>query len=347
MLHNIMRSIHPNLIEKAVETITPYQGNMVTLAAHVRNMSNHLENEALRKRYYTKYEGLMMVVDSLYGRCRERLKQKVELSFTTKHDRIDRVPFKLEMTDLGTTLTEWAEEMKVGVPQGTRDGVNHIDHGPANRSLPYEYPSEHINAIDSIQTCSVCGMGGHTLDYCHLTINAVKGQDFIKAHPDVARRIRKAHKKFFRHKPRPRGPHVHNIMDDPHGVDGPAIPEQDDRPALQFDADGYIYHLHDSSAEDNGSASEELSIHSDPFGGPMVQFIDADHTYDHNLEDLLVCDIQGDGDYENASTTSFSSAGDGPSSYEDAIDLLADEGTGMQDNDVLPEKGQPGTLLLP
>jgi hypothetical protein len=48
-MHNIMRSVHPNLIQKAVETSTPYQGNMVTFTAHVRNMSNHLEKEDLRK----------------------------------------------------------------------------------------------------------------------------------------------------------------------------------------------------------------------------------------------------------------------------------------------------------
>jgi hypothetical protein len=57
-LHNIMRSVHPNVIEKAVNNITPYQGNMVTLAAYVQNMSNHLEKEALHKIYYTKYEGI-------------------------------------------------------------------------------------------------------------------------------------------------------------------------------------------------------------------------------------------------------------------------------------------------
>jgi hypothetical protein len=103
-LYNIMRSVHPNLAEKVVETIT-YQGNMITLAAHVQNMSNHLEKEELCKRYYTKYEGLVMVVESFHGRCREHLKPKVELSFTTKHDQIDKVPFKLEMVNLSTALT--------------------------------------------------------------------------------------------------------------------------------------------------------------------------------------------------------------------------------------------------
>jgi hypothetical protein len=58
----------------------------------------------------------MMIVYSLHDHCRERLKQKVEMSFTTKHDRLDKVPFKLEMANMGTNLPEWAEEMNVGVP---------------------------------------------------------------------------------------------------------------------------------------------------------------------------------------------------------------------------------------
>jgi hypothetical protein len=54
-LHNIMRSVHPNFIEKAVDASTPYQGNSISIAAHVRNMTNFLEKEQLRGRVYTQY----------------------------------------------------------------------------------------------------------------------------------------------------------------------------------------------------------------------------------------------------------------------------------------------------
>jgi hypothetical protein len=67
-LHNI---VHPNLIEKTVEPVTPYQCNVVTLDAHVRNITNHLEKEGLRGRRYTKYESMMMVLESLHGLCKE------------------------------------------------------------------------------------------------------------------------------------------------------------------------------------------------------------------------------------------------------------------------------------
>jgi hypothetical protein len=44
-LHNIMRAVHPNLVEKDAEPITHYQGNVVKL------------------RLYTKYESLLMVLE--------------------------------------------------------------------------------------------------------------------------------------------------------------------------------------------------------------------------------------------------------------------------------------------
>jgi hypothetical protein len=60
-LHNIMCAVHPDLIDKAVEPITPYQCNVLTIAAHGRNMNNHIEKEGLRGRLYTKYDSLLMV----------------------------------------------------------------------------------------------------------------------------------------------------------------------------------------------------------------------------------------------------------------------------------------------
>jgi hypothetical protein len=38
-LHNIMRLAHPTLCDKVVDTTIPYQGNVVSFAAHVRNMT--------------------------------------------------------------------------------------------------------------------------------------------------------------------------------------------------------------------------------------------------------------------------------------------------------------------
>jgi hypothetical protein len=137
-LHNIMRAVHPNLVEKVVEPIMLYQGNVVTLAAHVRSMATHLEKVSLRGRLYAKYESLMMVLDSLHGRCNERLKNKAALAFTAKQNHVDKISFKLEMTNLSTTVAEWSDEMKLDVPRGGRpDGVNNIGSGRRPHAMDY------------------------------------------------------------------------------------------------------------------------------------------------------------------------------------------------------------------
>jgi hypothetical protein len=192
-LHNIMRAVHPNVVEKVVEPITHYQGNVVTLAAHVRNMTNHLEKESLHGRLYTKYESPMMFCESLHGRYKELLKNKVELDFTANHDHVEKVPFKLEMANIGTTLAEWADEMKLDVPRvGPPDEVNHIGNGRSQHAMDYvyyQYDDGVINTVGSDQTCTICGMNGHDLENCHLLINMVKGLDFIKSFPDAVSNI--------------------------------------------------------------------------------------------------------------------------------------------------------------
>jgi hypothetical protein len=148
--------------------------------------------------------------------------------------------------------------MKVGIPQETCEGVDHVSTGSHGHSPSPEDSADSTNAINSIHIFSVCGMRDHLMDECHILINAVNAQDFIKAHPDVSERICKSHKTFFHHKPRPRGPHVHNIPEDLPIEEDYLVEMHDDHPSLQFNADEYIYHLHDSSSatqEDRESTS--------------------------------------------------------------------------------------------
>jgi hypothetical protein len=47
-LHNIMLLAHPTLCDKVVDTTIPYQGTVLSFAAHVRNMTQYLAREKLR-----------------------------------------------------------------------------------------------------------------------------------------------------------------------------------------------------------------------------------------------------------------------------------------------------------
>jgi hypothetical protein len=318
-LHNIMRAVHPHLIEKAVDAVIPYQGNSVSIAAHVRNMANFLEKEELRGRLYTQYESLMMVMESLHGRFKERLKKKSELAFTAKHDHFNRIPFKLEMANLATTLTEWSEELKLDTTRFSRpDAVHHINQP----GFVDEDDDGLIHAIGSDLNCTLCGVPGHTMERCHMFINMIKGLQFMKANPGTVATIQKDHLTFVCHKPRDRsGIHALGTSNFP---DPDSPDDADDRPSLNFDNNGYICHLADDSAvndTDEVSSTGELSVHSNPFD-PLIDFDDADSPYHPGMDDYLIANIV---DVVEA---------DGPSSYEAALDLLTNKGMDTQEDPV-------------
>jgi hypothetical protein len=171
-LYTIMRAVHPILIEKAVDPITPYQGNSVSIAAHVPYMANYLEKEQLRGRSYTQYESIMMVMESLHGRFKERLKNKSELIFAANHNHTNNIHFKLELANLGTTLMEWYDELKLDSSHLSHpDAINHLDH----TTIGHNEDDGLIHAIGSDLNCTLCGIPGHTMERCHMFIKMVKG----------------------------------------------------------------------------------------------------------------------------------------------------------------------------
>jgi hypothetical protein len=106
-----------------------------------------------------------MAIESLHGRCEQRLKNNAELACTGNHDNVNKIPFKLEMLNLGTTLTEWADEMKLDIPwEGGADGIHHIGTGCSKYVLyigTEKYDAgDMVNNVGSDQTCTVCGMKG-------------------------------------------------------------------------------------------------------------------------------------------------------------------------------------------
>jgi hypothetical protein len=141
----------------------------------------------------------MMVINSLHGHFKECLKSKSEIMFTAKHDHSNRTPFKLEMANLGTTLTEWSEELKLDSSYFSRpDAVHQL----AQTGFDEEEDDGLIHAIGSDLKYALCGIPGHTMERCHMFISMIKGLDFMKAKPRAVATIQRDHKTFVRHKPR-------------------------------------------------------------------------------------------------------------------------------------------------
>jgi hypothetical protein len=101
-------------------TAIAYQGNTVRFAAHVHDMSQYIAREKLCGRLYNRYETLMMTLETLQGRFLVPMKHNAGLEFEAGHNKVNLLPFKLEISNIATTLTLWAKDLHLDVSRGVK-----------------------------------------------------------------------------------------------------------------------------------------------------------------------------------------------------------------------------------
>jgi hypothetical protein len=197
-LHNILRSHHPRLTDKKVETNIPAQSIGTRFGHHVRAVQDHLFREETRGRIYSKYEALQLVIDTLHPSYHLNQKFRTEKEFHQKHDLEDSIPFKLQMSQLGITLTSWSSEMRLSEKKAPR--FLHIHHQGSNDDDSLGDPG--IFALSEDLKCSLCGRSGHENTSCHKLMNHVIDEALMKSHPKEAARIMRENKQFVTVGPR-------------------------------------------------------------------------------------------------------------------------------------------------
>jgi hypothetical protein len=110
-LHNIMWLYHQCITEKKAETKILTQGVSMRFGHHFRAIQEYLFCEATRGRTYIKYEALQLMLDTLYPKFHLDFNIHSEKESGQGHKFEDTIPFKLQMYQLGTTLSLWAKEM--------------------------------------------------------------------------------------------------------------------------------------------------------------------------------------------------------------------------------------------
>jgi hypothetical protein len=78
---------------------------------HVKLVQQYIDREDMRGRTYTQYEGLQLVLRTLHVNYRVALTKRVADEFGVAHDRVHIIPFTLRMSQLGTSLSAWADEL--------------------------------------------------------------------------------------------------------------------------------------------------------------------------------------------------------------------------------------------
>jgi hypothetical protein len=126
-----------------------------------------------------------LVLDTLHPAFHLDLKFRAEKEFGQAHNYDDSTPFKLQMLQLGTTLTSWSNEMRLSEKKAPR--VLHISQDASNNDESYGDPG--IFALYDDMKCSLCGRTGHEDTSCHKFMNHVIGDALMKSHVKEAEQI--------------------------------------------------------------------------------------------------------------------------------------------------------------
>jgi hypothetical protein len=197
-LHNMLRLHHPRLTDRKVETKIPTQSISMRFGHHIRAIQDHLFREETRGRTYSKYEALQLVLDTLHPSFHMDLKFRAKKEFGQAHDFDDRIHFKLQMSQLGTTLTSLSNEMRLSEKKAPR--ILHIIQEASNDDESYGDPG--IFALSDEMKCSLCGRTDHDYYSCHNFMNHIIGDALMKSHAKEAARISRENKQFVTVGPR-------------------------------------------------------------------------------------------------------------------------------------------------
>jgi hypothetical protein len=179
----------------------------VSFAAHVLNMIQYLAREKLHSRLYTKYEVLMMTLETIQART--QMKHKARLLFEVGHNKVYNIPFKLAMNNLATTLKSWVKDPNLDVPRKTKgDRVNHL---ASDQGFGIGREDNNVKFVGSKKQYKFCNISGHTTDDCQLFINFLMASRFSKQHPDLVGATLKRRNTFMRIRPQGRGRPVNNL----------------------------------------------------------------------------------------------------------------------------------------
>jgi hypothetical protein len=130
-------------------------------------------------------------MDTLYPSYHLELKFRAEKEFGQAHDFDENVPFKLQMSQLVTTLTSWENEMRLTEKKPPR--ILRINHVTVDDYSTHD--ETNIFALSEDLKCDLCGRTGHENISCHKFMNHTIGDALMKAHPRETARIIRENKK--------------------------------------------------------------------------------------------------------------------------------------------------------
>jgi hypothetical protein len=113
------------------------------------------------------------------------LTKRVADEFCVAHDRVSTIPFTVRMSQLGTSLSAWADEL--GLHSRSASRVTFVG----------ETLDSEIHALPNGQKCRLCGQDGHLDQTCHRFANHVIGDKLMRDNAALAKQVVSANSSFI------------------------------------------------------------------------------------------------------------------------------------------------------
>jgi hypothetical protein len=152
---------------------------------HLKLVQQYIDREDMRARTYTQYEGLQLVLRTLHVNYRVALTKRVADEFGVAHDRVYTIPFTVHMSQLGTSLSAWADEL--GLHSRSASRVSFVG----------ETLHSEIHALPNGQKCRLCGQDGHLDQTCHRFANHVIGDKLMRDNTALAKQVVSTNSSFI------------------------------------------------------------------------------------------------------------------------------------------------------
>jgi hypothetical protein len=279
------------MTERRVEMKYPSQSITAQFTQHVKDTHEYIDREDFHGQNYSSYYSLQLVLDTLHATYHLAIKQRCEREFHHNHDMDDELPFKLRMPQMGTSLTTWAEELRLNDRRSQR--IIHV-----TSPEPEAHFTDLLQTIGQMDPCSLCE-GPHYDTSCHKFINHVMGEKFLKKKDAIIRQIKLENTTFIKSKPRPHNgqcatPGIRLIEDEPSPHDDETLSAIDHSVhtlRLSLIVDTIVANEHIFICDDGGSCCASVDSKEDFDYVRTVNFEDFDPSlgtsYDVNLLDII------------------------------------------------------------
>ena len=166
------------------------------------------------------------------------MRERSERSYGHHHDKVDNIPYCLQLPNLGTTLQNWVTDMKI-------DSNCRKERTRHELGQEFEKHEDFVHALQhdrSKMKCSSCFRIGREDHECNMTANFVHMQEYLKKNPSLEKQILADKDKFMaaRAKPRPRKPKrgtdkVHAITEEQENETSTSDEEEQETSQTEYD----------------------------------------------------------------------------------------------------------------